>query len=376
MSEIPRATIIIPTHDHGELIRYAIESVLSQTLGQFELFIVGDGMSDPGRACVREYERRDSRVRLFDFPKGERHGERYRHELLSAHARGSFVCYLSDDDLFTPLYLARMENNLRDHTFSHPLGLYVTASGAIGLAQGNLAIESIRHRLLGGTNFMPFSGVCHTLEFYRRLPHGWRPAPIGVPTDLYMWQQMIRSPDCKPYSDPRVSMVHFPSPERGGWSFERRLAELEEWSARVGAHDFEVSIAPHIVEFYHFAYAERAEKTRQVEEQLVESNARATNAEAAAAAHAAQLDGMRASLGTRIAALHRKEAELTQQLSEIGARLDDERSARNALRAERDEFAAQSAEYLALIRRIEQGYWFRFKRAAFSFMPSARRPQK
>ena len=38
------------------------------------------------------------------------------------------------------------------------------------------------------------TGVAHTLEAYRRLPHGWRTTPPEVPTDHYMWRQWLELP--------------------------------------------------------------------------------------------------------------------------------------------------------------------------------------
>ncbi|MEP3925730.1 MAG: glycosyltransferase family A protein, partial [Gilvibacter sp.] len=36
-------TIIIPTYNHEDTIKYAISSVLKQTHQNFEIFVVGDG---------------------------------------------------------------------------------------------------------------------------------------------------------------------------------------------------------------------------------------------------------------------------------------------------------------------------------------------
>src|SRR5205085_4915460 len=93
-------TVLVPTHNHGYLIDFALRSVLNQTLQDFELLVVGDGMSDEGRERVRGFMAKDPRVRLFDFPKGPRRGEMHRHRVLTEAARGQIVCYLSDDDMF------------------------------------------------------------------------------------------------------------------------------------------------------------------------------------------------------------------------------------------------------------------------------------
>ena len=68
-------TILIPTYRHAALLPYAVTSALAQTGASFELFVVGDGVEDDTRAALEPFLS-DPRVRFFDLPKGQRHGER------------------------------------------------------------------------------------------------------------------------------------------------------------------------------------------------------------------------------------------------------------------------------------------------------------
>ena len=100
------ATILIPTYRHAALLPYAVRSALAQEDASIELFVVGDGVEDDTRAALEPFLS-DRRVRFFDLPKGERHGELNRHAAL-AEASGRIVCYLSDDDLLLPGHVATM----------------------------------------------------------------------------------------------------------------------------------------------------------------------------------------------------------------------------------------------------------------------------
>ena len=42
----PTFTVLMPTHRRVDVIHHAIGSVLAQTCGEFELFIVGDGAAE------------------------------------------------------------------------------------------------------------------------------------------------------------------------------------------------------------------------------------------------------------------------------------------------------------------------------------------
>src|SRR5205085_393380 len=120
----------IPTHAHAPLLRHAVESVRAQTVRDWELLIVGDGVEDETRAVVRGF-RDDARIRFFDHPKGPRLGEAYRHPILQREAHGRIVCYLADDDLMLPRHLESMARLLENADFAHPLPLAILPSGAV-----------------------------------------------------------------------------------------------------------------------------------------------------------------------------------------------------------------------------------------------------
>jgi glycosyltransferase involved in cell wall biosynthesis len=47
-----RATVVIPTFDHGRLLWYFVRSALAQTVGDIEVFVIGDGVPDATREIV------------------------------------------------------------------------------------------------------------------------------------------------------------------------------------------------------------------------------------------------------------------------------------------------------------------------------------
>ncbi len=230
---IPRATILIPTHDHGPTLRYSVGSALAQTVRDLEVFVIGDGAPDETRDLMEGIVRTDARVRYFDHPKGPRHGELHRHAAL-AGAQGRIVCYLADDDLFLPDHVETMDRLLRDADFAHSLPTGIHPDGSIDVWIIDLARTFYRRLMLSGRNRIPLSCGAHTLAFYRALPHGWRTTPAGTHTDLYMWQQFLSIPGVRAASGMRPTSIHFPGPERRGVPIRRRVEELERWCRRLG----------------------------------------------------------------------------------------------------------------------------------------------
>jgi GalNAc5-diNAcBac-PP-undecaprenol beta-1,3-glucosyltransferase len=259
MSASPRlaATVLVPAHNHGQLLTYAVQSALHQTIADLEVFIVGDGVDDKTRAAAAALVALDSRVRFFDWPKGERHGEALRHTALQ-EARGDIICYLSDDDLWLPRHVEGLSEALRGADFAHALPVVVDDAHRYRCYVGHLSDQSVRDRMQSTLfNFIPLSAAAHTREFYYRLPRGWHPAPREVMTDLHMWRQVLAVDGCRPVSSMRTTLLNFPAPPRRDWSRERRRQELATWSERLGDPDLEREISAAALDVVMRSHVER-----------------------------------------------------------------------------------------------------------------------
>jgi GalNAc5-diNAcBac-PP-undecaprenol beta-1,3-glucosyltransferase len=231
MPASPAVTVLVPTHDHGETLRYSVPTALAQTVRDLEVFILGDGAPGVTREIAREFEARDSRVRYFDFPKGPGRGERHRHTVLQ-EARGEVVCYLWDDDLWLPDHVAVMQGLLRDADFAFAMSVTIRPDGEPSASPVDLS-RPLHRRLFSNprssTAGVP-TGAAHTMALYRRLPEGWRTTPRGLAADKYMWQQCLADPATVARSTSRPTSIVFPDPARRDWPWEKRLAELDAWS--------------------------------------------------------------------------------------------------------------------------------------------------
>ena len=222
---------MIPTHTHGETLRYSVPTALGQTVGDIEVFIVGDGVPEITRAIAAEFVAADSRVRFFDFPKGPSRGEVYRHRVLGA-ATGEIVCYLFDDDLWLPEHVEVMRDLLRDADFAFTRPVVVGPRGELSAPLVDLAAPLHRHLFTDPRSATASVPTCaaHTMALYRGLPFGWRTTPRGQAPDKYMWAQCLADPDCIARSTSRPTALIFSDPPRRHWTPSRRLAELQQWS--------------------------------------------------------------------------------------------------------------------------------------------------
>jgi hypothetical protein len=252
---VKKATIIMPTHDHGELIHSSIRCVLAQTCDDFEFFIIGDGTPEITKQIIKEYQQKDSRISYFDFPKGPRLGEAYRHEVLQK-ASGKIVCYVADDDIWLPHHVEYMYELLEDKDFAQAFRLTVLPDDKIFIGDGHFDVPWHRSDLLAGRNFVGLTAAAHTLSFYQKLPFGWRTTPVGIPTDLYMWQQFLNQDSCRPITGLRPSVIGLAQALRNESSFEERLDELIRWESFAGSINAEQKASELSLDFLLFRRAE------------------------------------------------------------------------------------------------------------------------
>jgi glycosyltransferase involved in cell wall biosynthesis len=89
-------SVVIPTYKHRDLVVETIESVLGQSFGDFEVIVVNDGSPDDTEQVLAGLIE-TGRIRYFRQPNRGQAAARNRG---LAEARGKFVAFLDDDDLW------------------------------------------------------------------------------------------------------------------------------------------------------------------------------------------------------------------------------------------------------------------------------------
>jgi glycosyltransferase involved in cell wall biosynthesis len=96
----PLVSIVVPTYDRAGFLTEALASVVAQTVDDWECVVVDDGSPEP----LSLPEAIDHRIRLVRRPRNG--GPAAARNTGLAEARGAFVAFLDDDDLYTPDRLA------------------------------------------------------------------------------------------------------------------------------------------------------------------------------------------------------------------------------------------------------------------------------
>lgn len=97
----PLISIITPFYNTGEIFHETAQSVLRQSLQQFEWIIVNDGSDDPISLSVLDnYRHADPRIRVLDLPVNS--GLPAARNFGVKEAKSPFVLFLDSDDLLEP----------------------------------------------------------------------------------------------------------------------------------------------------------------------------------------------------------------------------------------------------------------------------------
>lgn len=109
------ATVIIPTHNRDALLSRAINSALGQTVRDIEIIVIDDGSSDQTVQVVQTMMRWDDRLRFLKLPIAlGRSGGLQRNEAIKT-AKGKYICYLDDDDVYTPWAVEARAQHLEEN---------------------------------------------------------------------------------------------------------------------------------------------------------------------------------------------------------------------------------------------------------------------
>lgn len=99
---MPGISVILPVHNRADVLGRAIESVIEQEFGDFELIVVDDGSTDASAALARSFG--DRRIKVIELGEN-RGGNVARNEGIRA-ASSPLIAFLDSDDRYLPDKLA------------------------------------------------------------------------------------------------------------------------------------------------------------------------------------------------------------------------------------------------------------------------------
>lgn len=97
---MPKISVLIPAYNVEPYIRECIDSVLHQTMQDFEIICIDDASTDNTRYILQEYQKKDNRIKVYCHEKNQGQSSG-RNDALS-HATGEYIYMLDADDRIVP----------------------------------------------------------------------------------------------------------------------------------------------------------------------------------------------------------------------------------------------------------------------------------
>jgi glycosyltransferase involved in cell wall biosynthesis len=146
---VPQVSVIIPTYNRRAIVSEAIDSVLAQSLREFELILVDDGSTD---GTEEELLRLGNAIRVERIEHGGPAAARNRGVEL---ARAPLIAFLDSDDLWAPTKIERQLVFMRENP-----GCAISQTDEIWIRNGRRVNPGVRHRKRSGDIFIDSLRTC------------------------------------------------------------------------------------------------------------------------------------------------------------------------------------------------------------------------
>jgi glycosyltransferase involved in cell wall biosynthesis len=103
---VPLVSVVLIFRNEERFLEEAVQSVLEQTLADWELILVDDGSTDRSTPIARELAAEDERIRYIDHPGHQNRGMSASRNLGVAHTTAPYIALLDADDVSEPEKLA------------------------------------------------------------------------------------------------------------------------------------------------------------------------------------------------------------------------------------------------------------------------------
>ena len=119
MSRPPLVSVCLPAYNHAAYVGFAIESILAQTFGDFELLINDDCSPDLTYEVITSYDD----ARIFPVRQSLRSGVSVTINAAMRRARGKYIAFCASDDIWLPEKLQRQVAQMESHPEGVPAWL-------------------------------------------------------------------------------------------------------------------------------------------------------------------------------------------------------------------------------------------------------------
>lgn len=215
MARLPSISVLLPVRNGAGCVGAALESLLGQSFGDFEVIAIENGSTDATLEVLQNWALRDARVRVLQLPEG---GIVEALNAGLAQARGGFIARMDADDVCAPERLERQTEHLRRR-------------GETGLVSCLVRHRGCGERQAGYATYVEWTNSLRTHEEISL--HRFVESPLVHPTVLFRREAAERLGAWRAGEFPEDYELWLRWLE-GGVRMEKVPEVLLEWSDRPG----------------------------------------------------------------------------------------------------------------------------------------------
>ena len=180
-------SILLATYNGEKFIKESINSIVNQTLQNWELLVGFNNTTDNSKIILNEYT--DKRIKIFDY--GEDKGKAKTLNKLLLEAKYDWVAIQDDDDIWLEKKLEKQFKFINEFDIIGTSILYIDENSNL-IGQPNLSLEhsSIVAKSLSGDN-----QIANTSAIFKKKDaleiNGWDVTKDGI-EDFDFWLKLIK----------------------------------------------------------------------------------------------------------------------------------------------------------------------------------------
>jgi len=155
----------MPVYNGERFLAEAIESVLNQSYGAFELIIINDGSTDRTASITDQYARQDTRIRVLTNETAQGFGGEKASNSAYKLATGKYIAKLDADDIAHPARLSKQVAFLDQNPDIFLVGSFLELIDITGQVTGQRKYP-VNHQSIY-QNFYYKSGIGHPSVMFR-----------------------------------------------------------------------------------------------------------------------------------------------------------------------------------------------------------------
>ena len=106
-----KLSVIIPVYNVENYLRECLDSITNQTVKDIEIICIDDGSSDNSPDILKEYQKKDSRIKIITKENG---GQASARNLGIKEAQGEYIAFIDSDDFIEAEMLEKLYTKAKD----------------------------------------------------------------------------------------------------------------------------------------------------------------------------------------------------------------------------------------------------------------------